>query len=140
MTTEKLTRKCTRKDSVRETHNAKENSIAMLTQGGLQFKLRKVPAEHKNKYQFIAQTASSLGRLIQVQKHVVERISLDDKSSQEAERLLPRTSPCASTHRSSGQRHSIEAAELGKMKRLREEYFSPLGTRMRKAMTIYPMI
>lgn len=97
--------------------------FAILAQGGLQFKLRKVPAEHKNKYQSIAQTASSLGRLTRLQEHVIESVSFDDESSKETEQSAPRKSPRANT-RSSGQRLSVEAAALGKMIRLQEECFT----------------
>ncbi|CAJ1935915.1 unnamed protein product [Cylindrotheca closterium] len=98
--------------------------IAILAQGDLQFKLRKVPVEHKNEYKPIAQSASSIGRLTRLQEQVIESISLDDNSSsQEAEQFVPRKSPLANT-RSSGQRLSIEAAALGKIVRRQEEYFT----------------
>lgn len=96
--------------------------MAILSQGDLQFKLRKVPPKHKKEYQSISQMASSLGRLTRLLEHVIESVSSRDDSLEEKE-WTPRKSPLAAT-RSSGHRLSIEAAAMGRILRLKEEYFT----------------
>lgn len=97
----------------------REILIAVLTASAMDFKLRKVPKEHKQRFVSIAETVASLGRLNKLDEVIVEGTGQASAINKEEKAWQPTAAPIV-FHRSRSLRISTEAAAMGRVMRLPE--------------------
>lgn len=94
----------------------------IIESGALEFKLRKVPKEHRRTFQNVASEAVSLARLTRLKEHVIESESCG--ASKQKENSWTPTGKPIELQRTTGVRLANEAAAIGKLRRLRAKEYS----------------
>lgn len=94
--------------------------MAILSAAALDFKLRKVPQEHKKTFESVSDMAASLARLTKLKENVIETVSVGEVVLKEQEEWKPAGKPIF-FDRSDAIRIANEAAAMGKVLRRREK-------------------
>jgi hypothetical protein len=101
------------------TRTPREILMAVLAASAMDFKLRKVPQEHKRRFVPVADAVASLGRLNRLNEVVVEAMGHASASKKSDEEWQPTRAPIV-VPRSLNLRIATEAAAMGRVMRLAE--------------------
>jgi len=112
----------------------REILMAVLNASSMDFKLRKVPQEHKKRFVSIADTVASLGRLSRLKEVVVEGVGHASQPEDEYEDWMPTGAPIVFP-RSVSLRIATEAASMGRVVRLTEEAVTNYEDRRKSAIS-----
>ncbi|KAL3934298.1 MAG: hypothetical protein SGBAC_009954 [Bacillariaceae sp.] len=94
--------------------------MAILSAAALDFKLRKVPEQHKQEFESISEAASSIARLTKLKEKVVETVSVGEAVLKKQDDWTPAGKPIEFT-RSADVILANEAAMMGKLMKRREK-------------------
>ncbi|CAJ1947187.1 unnamed protein product [Cylindrotheca closterium] len=94
--------------------------MAILSAAALDFKLRKVPEQHKKEFESISDAASSIARLTKLKENVIESVSVGEAALKKQDDWAPAGKPIE-FERSVDVLLATEAAMMGKMMRRREK-------------------